>query len=115
MDLWTARASGQLVARMERSAIRVFRGQQSSPYGLKRRASDDNHEESDNHHEEEEERLEGRKRRRLSLSADRCENQGAEGLAGRDASGGTEHPQAGLARHGRGVEVGRGCGVVARR
>ena len=26
----------------------------------------------------EEQRLEGRKRRRLSLSADRCENQGAE-------------------------------------
>ena len=37
-----------------------------------------NHEESDNNHEEDEERLEGRKRRRLSLSADRCENQGAE-------------------------------------
>jgi hypothetical protein len=33
-----------------------------------------NHEESDIHHEEEEERLDGRKRRRLSLSADRCEN-----------------------------------------
>jgi hypothetical protein len=32
----------------------------------------------DNNHEEEQERLEGRKRRRLSLSADRCENQGAE-------------------------------------
>jgi hypothetical protein len=37
---------------------------------LKSRASDNNH--------EEEERLEGRKRRNLSLSADRCENQGAE-------------------------------------
>ena len=31
-----------------------------------------NHEENDNNHEEDEERLEGRKRRRLSLSADRC-------------------------------------------
>ena len=41
-------------------------------------ADDNNHEESDNNHEEEEERLEGSKRRRLSLSADRCENQGAE-------------------------------------
>ena len=40
--------------------------------------SDNNHEESDNNHEEEEERLGGRKRRRLSLSADRCENQAAE-------------------------------------
>ncbi|HEX3324096.1 MAG TPA: hypothetical protein VHR65_03000 [Solirubrobacterales bacterium] len=40
--------------------------------------SDNNHEESDNNHEEEEERLEGRKRRRPSLSADRCENQGAK-------------------------------------
>jgi F0F1-type ATP synthase membrane subunit b/b' len=40
--------------------------------------ADNNHEESDNHHEEEEERLAGRKGRRLSLSADRCENQGAE-------------------------------------
>jgi hypothetical protein len=36
------------------------------------------HEESDNTHEEEEERLAGRKRRRHSLSADRCENQGVE-------------------------------------
>ena len=35
-------------------------------------------EESENNHEEEEERLEGRKRRKLSLSADGCENQGAE-------------------------------------
>jgi hypothetical protein len=33
---------------------------------------------SDNRHEEEEERLERRRRRRPSLSADRCENQGAE-------------------------------------
>jgi len=36
------------------------------------------HDESDNNHEEEDERLEGRKNRRLSLSADRCKNQGAE-------------------------------------
>jgi hypothetical protein len=42
------------------------------------RESDNNHEENDNNHEEEEKRLEGRKRGRLSLSADRCENQGAE-------------------------------------
>jgi hypothetical protein len=35
-------------------------------------SSGNNHEESDNCHEEDEERLEGRKRRRLSLSADRC-------------------------------------------
>jgi hypothetical protein len=41
-------------------------------------ASDNNHQGSDNNHGEEDERLEGRKRRRLSLSADRCENQGAE-------------------------------------
>jgi hypothetical protein len=34
--------------------------------------------ESDNNHEEDEERLEGNQRRRLSLSTDRCENQGAE-------------------------------------
>jgi hypothetical protein len=33
---------------------------------------------ADNNHEEEEERLKGRKRRRLSLSADRSENQGAD-------------------------------------
>src|SRR5262245_42710591 len=38
--------------------------------------ADNNHEESDNNHEEQ--RLQGRKRRRLCLSADRCENQGAE-------------------------------------
>ena len=34
--------------------------------------------ESDNNHEEDEEQLKGRKGRRLSLSPDRCENQGAE-------------------------------------
>jgi hypothetical protein len=45
---------------------------------IKRHGAWYNHEESDNHHEEQEERLEGRKGRRLSLSADRCENQGAE-------------------------------------
>ncbi len=33
---------------------------------------------ADNNHEEAEEPIEGRKRRRLSLWADRCENQGAE-------------------------------------
>ena len=61
------------------------------------------------------ERLEGRKRRRLSLSADRCENQGAERLAGRDARSGPNSHQAGRPRSGRGVEVERGSGVVARR
>jgi hypothetical protein len=34
--------------------------------------------ESDNSDEEDDERLEGNQRRRLSLSTDRCENQGAE-------------------------------------
>ena len=43
-----------------------------------KKAADNNHEESDNNHEENEERLEGRKGRRLSLAADRCENHGAE-------------------------------------
>ena len=41
------------------------------------RTAEYHHEESDGNHEEDEERLEGSKRRRLSLSADRCENQGA--------------------------------------
>src|SRR5262245_18774132 len=71
-----------------------------------KKAADNNHEESDNNHEEDEQRLEGRNRRRLSLSADRCENQGAEGLAGRDARSGPNSHQAGRPRSGRGVEVG---------
>ncbi len=79
------------------------------------RASDNNHEESDNNHEADEERLEGRKRRRVALSTDRCENQGAPVLAGRDARSGPNAHQAGRPRSGRGVEVERGSGVVARR
>ncbi len=43
---------------------------------LARRPPNNNHEESDNNHEEEDERRRGRKRKRLSLSADRWENQG---------------------------------------
>ena len=43
-----------------------------------KKAADNNHEESDNNHEEDEERLEAGKRRSLSLSANRCEKQGAE-------------------------------------
>jgi len=42
------------------------------------------HEESDDNLEEDEDQREGRKRRRLSLSADRREDQGARRLAGRD-------------------------------
>src|SRR5436853_3472028 len=49
----------------------------------------------------EEGRLEGRKRRRLSLPADRCENQGAERLAGRDARAGPKSHQRGRPRSGR--------------
>src|SRR5206468_10843682 len=78
------------------------------------------HEESDNNHEEEEERLEGRKRRRLSLSDDRCENPGADGLAGRYARSDQNAHQAGRPRSGRGVEMEKaleldvaGSGVVA--
>jgi hypothetical protein len=71
------------------------------------------HEGSDNHHGEDEERLE--RRSRVSFSADRCENQGAERLAGRDARSATKSHQAARSRRGRGVEVERGSGVDARR
>src|SRR6185295_17533167 len=71
-------------------------------------ASDSSHEESDNNHEEEEERLGGRKSRRLSLSADRCENQGARRLAGRDALGSevsSERPTPKWSRSGSGEGI----------
>src|SRR4029453_7253838 len=58
------------------------------------RASGYNYEESDHSHEKEEERLAGRKRRRRFFSADRCENQGAERLARRDACPGAKSHQA---------------------
>ena len=51
---------------------------------------------------------------RLSLSADRCEDQGAGRLAGRDARSGPDAHQAGRPRRGRGVEVERSSGLVAR-
>src|SRR5215475_11657778 len=57
------------------------------------------------HHEEEKERREGRKGRRLSLSADPCENQGAGRLAGRDARLGPNSHQRGRPRSGRGGEM----------
>ena len=52
---------------------------------------------------------------RPSLSADRCENQGAARLAGRHARSDPNSHQAGRPRGCRGVEVERGPGVVARR
>ena len=60
----------------------------------------------------EEERRERSKRRRLSLPADRCEDQGAGRLARRDARADPKHHQAGRPRRGRGVEVARAfrCG-----
>ena len=56
-----------------------------------------------------------RRKRRPSLSADRCENQGAARLAGRHARSDPNSHQAGRPRGCRGVEVERGPGVVARR
>jgi hypothetical protein len=69
----------------------------------------------DNDPEEEQGRLDGRPRRSPSLPADRRANHGAERLAGRDARAGPEAHQGSRPRGGRGVEVARGSGVVARR
>src|SRR5262249_28187060 len=74
------------------------------------------------HYEEEEERRrEGRKGRRLSLSADPCHNQAAGRLAGRDARPGPNSHQRGRPRSGRGGEMekaierdARGSGMGAR-
>jgi hypothetical protein len=57
------------VACRDRPPTSAARRPRRSAKILKGRASDNNHEESDNNYEEEE-RLEGRKRRRVSLSAD---------------------------------------------
>src|SRR5438105_2931 len=63
-----------------------------------------------NEHEEERDA-----EKRVSLSADRRENQGARRLAGEDARPPAYLGQGGRSRSGRGVEVERGSGVVARR
>src|SRR5580692_2800391 len=68
---------------------------------------------SEENHEEERERFEARESSRLSLPADRCENQGVGRLAGRDAGADPDAHQKGGPRSGRGVEVERGSGVVA--
>src|SRR5262249_3610293 len=75
--------------------------------------SDDDHEEREDIREQEEERSEGR--RSLSLETDRRPDQGAGGLARPDARPAAWLDQASRPRRGRGVEVARGSGVVARR
>src|SRR6185503_4021422 len=65
--------------------------------------------ERNNHHEEE--RISEGK---VSISADRREDQGAWRLAGQDALPDPHIDQASRPRGGRGVEVERGSGVVAR-
>src|SRR5438128_12596116 len=62
------------------------------------------------HHEEE--RVSERK---VSISDDRREDQGAGRLAGQDALTAPHIDQASRPRGGRGVEVERGSGVVSRR
>jgi len=64
---------------------------------------------------EEEEQLEARKGRRLSLSADRCGDQGAERLAGRDArSGPKSHadPEVVEEWKWRGIPVWEHAGII---
>src|SRR4051794_3969803 len=73
-------------------------------------------ERSDNSHEEsdyEEERRERSKRRKLSRSAHRCEDQGTGRLARRNARAYPEHHQAGRPRRGRGMEMAGRSGVGA--
>src|SRR5262245_16255846 len=77
-------------------------------------SSDSNHEESDDKHEEEAERFKGSKSRSLYLSADRCENQGAERLAGRDARAGPKAHQGGRPRSRRGDEMEKAIELDAR-
>src|SRR5712671_904081 len=62
--------------------------------------------------EHEEERV---AEKRVSISADRRENQGARRLAGRDAQPAAYLGQGSRPRSRRGVEVARGSGVGARR
>jgi len=62
---------------------------------------------------EAEERDEARTRRRLSLSADRCENQRAKGLARRNPRSAQNSHQGSRSRGDRGMEVERSSGMVA--